>query len=208
MLAFIAPCLPSRPIQPCPSGIVTCAAQPPIRSVILLAAAATLFTQALPADAALFHFAAPRPTESLGLGGGDRYLKPCPSTPNCITTSGDAYDSHFVPPWMYDPVSMAEAITQLKTILNDFSEQKVTILEDRKTSSDVGEGHYIATEFETPTFGFVDDVEFFFVPDGKSVEYRSASRIGRDDLKANRKRIKALRVQLQEKYGWRSQGYN
>ena len=35
---------------------------------------------------------------------------------------------------------------------------------------------------------------------------RSASRIGESDGDANRKRIKALRVELQKK-GWRSVGY-
>jgi len=37
-------------------------------------------------------------------------------------------------------------------------------------------------------------------------EYRSASRIGESDGDINRKRIKALRVELQ-KTGWESVGY-
>ncbi|MBA0611175.1 hypothetical protein Godav_011878 [Gossypium davidsonii] len=51
---------------------------------------------------------------------------------------------------------------------------------------------------------FVDDVEFWFPPGKDSiVEYRSASRIGNFDFDINRKRIKALRVEL-EKKGWAS----
>jgi uncharacterized protein (DUF1499 family) len=37
------------------------------------------------------------------------------------------------------------------------------------------------------------------------VEYRSASRIGESDGDINRKRIKAIRLELQKK-GWRSSG--
>lgn len=51
---------------------------------------------------------------------------------------------------------------------------------------------YLYVEYQSPTFGFVDDVEFFF-PGNNRVEYRSASRIGESDGNINRKRIKALR---------------
>lgn len=40
---------------------------------------------------------------------------------------------------------------------------------------------YVYAEYQSPTFGFIDDVEFY-LPSGKStVEYRSASRIGESD---------------------------
>lgn len=45
--------------------------------------------------------------------------------------------------------------------------------------------------------GFVDDVEFYFAPDGSTVEYRSASRLGEGDFNANRTRIRDFRVALQ-----------
>lgn len=61
---------------------------------------------------------------------------------------------------------------------------------------------YLLVEYESPILGFVDDVEFWFPPGKKSiVEYRSASRIGNFDFDINRKRIKALRLEL-EKKGW------
>jgi uncharacterized protein (DUF1499 family) len=69
---------------------------------------------------------------------------------------------------------------------------------------------YLYLEYTSPFFGFVDDVEFWFRPDdrqGKArVEYRSASRIGESDGDVNRKRIKAIRQDL-EKKGWRSVGF-
>ncbi|GAY56255.1 hypothetical protein CUMW_170430, partial [Citrus unshiu] len=50
----------------------------------------------------------------------------------------------------------------------------------------------------------VDDVEFSFPPERDSiVEYRSALRLRNFDFDANRKRIKALRLALEQK-GWAS----
>ncbi|MBA0559932.1 hypothetical protein Golob_016868, partial [Gossypium lobatum] len=64
---------------------------------------------------------------------------------------------------------------------------------------------YVLVEYESPILGIVDDEEFWFPPGKKSmVEYRSASRIGNFDFDANRKRIKALRMEL-EKKGWASE---
>ena len=69
---------------------------------------------------------------------------------------------------------------------------------------------YLYAEFQSPTFGFIDDVEFWF-PGNKQkdgiVEYRSASRIGESDGDINRKRIKAIRLEM-EKKGWKGIGYS
>lgn len=56
----------------------------------------------------------------------------------------------------------------------------------------------VYAEFESKIMGFVDDVEFYFRPDGSTVEYRSASRIGEGDFDVNRKRIRDIRVALQD----------
>lgn len=65
---------------------------------------------------------------------------------------------------------------------------------------------YVYLEYESPTFGFIDDVEFWFKPGaGARVEYRSASRIGESDGNMNRKRIRAIRQALETK-GWASTG--
>ena len=66
---------------------------------------------------------------------------------------------------------------------------------------------YLYVEYESPTFGFIDDAEFYF-PEGEfpRVEYRSASRVGESDGKVNRGRIKAIRQALETK-GWASVGF-
>lgn len=73
-------------------------------------------------------------------------------------------------------------IAQVASLKPDNFEPKII----KKTSD------YLYAEYQSPTFGFIDDVEFFFTGNNR-VEYRSASRIGESDGNINRKRIKALR---------------
>lgn len=55
---------------------------------------------------------------------------------------------------------------------------------------------YLYAQYTTPLMKYVDDVEFWFDPANNVVQVRSASRIGKSDLGANRKRIEAVRVAL------------
>jgi len=162
------------------------------------------------ANASVFNFRGERPA-NVGLRGGDRYLDNCPaSTSNCISSMANVNDSHYVPGWSYvgSGKDISQARDDLMQVLDNFpGTETVTVVSDRKTKSEVGSGHYIYAEFQSKFWGFVDDVEFFFQPDGKTVEYRSASRLGENDLDANRKRIRAIRVALQDIGGWQSIGY-
>uniref|UniRef100_A0A7S1XJH7 DUF1499 domain-containing protein n=1 Tax=Erythrolobus australicus TaxID=1077150 RepID=A0A7S1XJH7_9RHOD len=189
--------------------------KPSRRAVIHGAAAALLLSgmtllDAKDAEASVFHFSGKRPNALLGPKGGDRYLELCPDKPNCISTSSNAYSKQFVPPWTYNPdgatskKSMKQAVEELTRAIEAYPGAK--IVTSRATNSTLGGGWYIASEFESSFMGFVDDVEFLFSPDGKTVDYRSASRIGEDDFKANRTRIKNLRVELQNS-GWMSVGF-
>jgi len=56
--------------------------------------------------------------------------------------------------------------------------------------------HYLRVEFHTRWLGFVDDAEFWWDETAGVVHVRSASRLGHDDLGANRQRIEALRAAL------------
>merc|ERR1712170_191060 len=99
------------------------------------------------------------------------------------------------------PVTQAEAMAELRDVIESIKPDDFTPTVIKQTDD------YLYAEFQSPIFGFIDDVEFFF-PGGKRdlVEYRSASRIGESDGDANRKRIKAIRVALQKK-GWKSIGF-
>ena len=170
----------------------------------------------------VLNFEGERPT-NLGVGsfnGMSTGLSLCPPSPNCVGTADEFNDSlHYVPAWTYNDeekiarsgaeatrTSAAQALEQLVDVVNttDCDGFEATIV-DRKND-------YLRVEYKSPFFGFVDDVEFWFPADTEKqksrVEYRSASRLGQSDGDANRKRIKALRVALQKKYGWKSVGFS
>ncbi|KAK6918512.1 Protein of unknown function DUF1499 [Dillenia turbinata] len=129
----------------------------------------------------------------------------CPATKNCISTSENISDPvHYAPPWNYNserrkkPVSREVAMDELIDVIETTTPGKFTPRIVERTDD------YVHVEYQTPILGLVDDVEFWFPPGNKSiVEYRSASRLGNFDFDANRKRIKALRQEL-EKKGWSS----
>jgi uncharacterized protein (DUF1499 family) len=56
--------------------------------------------------------------------------------------------------------------------------------------------NYIHAEFRSRLFGFVDDVEFSFDEDKKTIHLRSASRTGLYDFGMNRKRMERIRSQF------------
>ena len=104
-------------------------------------------------------------------------LAPCASDLNCVCTEyapGEA--SHF------SPLRFSNANSNLIPALQD-------IIEDMGGSvQSTGEG-YIAATFESAIFGFVDDFEVRIDDASDLVHVRSASRVGRGDLGANRKRV-------------------
>ncbi|KAF8380427.1 hypothetical protein HHK36_027913 [Tetracentron sinense] len=158
---------------------------------------------------AIFHFSGTKPNY-LGVQKKPPALALCPATNNCISTSEEVSDlTHYAPPWNYNPeegrgrkkpVSRQEAMEELLQVIKSTKPDKFAprIIEKKDD--------YVRVEYESPIMGFVDDVEFWF-PSGKKsvVEYRSASRLGNFDFDVNKKRIKALRLEL-EKKGWASEG--
>ncbi|KAI5391680.1 hypothetical protein KIW84_076473 [Lathyrus oleraceus] len=144
--------------------------------------------------------------EYLGVQKSSSALALCPATKNCVSTSENVSDLiHYAPPWNYNPegrkspVSREEAMEELIEVIESTRPDKFTPrIVERKED-------YVRVEYQSSILGFVDDVEFWFPPGkGSVVEYRSASRLGNFDFDVNRKRIKALRQEL-EKKGWASQ---
>ena len=118
-----------------------------------------------------------RPTD---LGLKDGYLRPCPSSPNCVNSMGNEDEAHQIEPFL--GVSLAE----LRELLQN--EERVEIVTDRE--------NYLHAEFTSLIMRFVDDVEFFSVAEEQVIHVRSASRLGRSDLGANRRRVEGLRTKL------------
>ncbi|TVU44249.1 hypothetical protein EJB05_03685 [Eragrostis curvula] len=157
--------------------------------------------------AAIFHFSGSKPSY-LGVQKSPPSLALCPATNNCVSTSEEISDSnHYAPPWNYNPkdgrrgkpISKDEAMKELIEVVTKTKPDNFTPRIVEKTDD------YIRVEYESPIFGFVDDVEFWFPPGNKPiVQYRSASRSGFIDFSANKKRVKELRLAL-EKKGWASE---
>nr|AFK34106.1 unknown [Lotus japonicus] len=154
---------------------------------------------------ALFNLSGKKP-DYLGVQKNPPALALCPATKNCVSTSENVTDLiHYAPPWNYspesrkNPVSREEAIEELIEVIESTRPDKFTPkIVERKED-------YLLVEYQSSILGLVDDVEFWFPPGkGSTVEYRSASRLGNFDFDMNRKRIKALREELEEK-GWASQ---
>ncbi|MBA5865649.1 MAG: DUF1499 domain-containing protein [Nitrospira sp. CR1.3] len=110
-----------------------------------------------------------------------RMLTPCPSSPNCVSTLSKD-DGHAIAPLRYRK-SRAEA----KAVLTEAvaSLPRVRLVEEDET--------YLHYEFASWLLRFVDDVEFLFDDDSKTIHFRSASRTGYGDLGVNRRRMESIR---------------
>ena len=63
----------------------------------------------------------------------------------------------------------------------------------KRTSIITQKDNYIHTTFKSRIFRFVDDIEFYFDDKEKLIHFKSASRVGRNDLGVNRKRMEEIR---------------
>jgi uncharacterized protein (DUF1499 family) len=118
---------------------------------------------------------------SVGIAAGR--LLPCPATPNCVCSDTPSSDSHYVAP------IAAPADTDWARIV-----AAVAAMEGARLQ--VARDGYAHFTFLSGLFGFVDDVELHARPDNGEIAVRSASRIGKGDLNANRRRVEAMRAVL------------
>src|SRR5712691_4808750 len=111
-----------------------------------------------------------------------KQLSPCPYSPNCVSTqTQDAGQASA--PFRYRK-SRAEAKEALKEVIRSLPRTKL-VEEDES---------YLHYEFTSLLLRFVDDVEFLFDDETKTIHFRSASRTGYGDLGVNRKRMEQVRV--------------
>jgi uncharacterized protein (DUF1499 family) len=111
-----------------------------------------------------------------------KQLPPCPSSPNCVSTQAQD-EGHSIAPFRYRK-SRAEAKEALKEALRSMSQMK--LVEEDET--------YLHYESTSLLFRFVDDIEFLFDDEAKTIHFRSASRTGYGDLGVNRKRMEQVRA--------------
>ena len=116
-----------------------------------------------------------------GLGINKDRLKPCPYSPNCVSTNSGEDRKHFIKPILFSGNSK-EVMGRVRREVK--SQERTRIIEEND--------HYLYAEFESRVFGFVDDVEFYFEGKTGTLHARSASRMGYGDLGVNRERIELL----------------
>jgi uncharacterized protein (DUF1499 family) len=109
-------------------------------------------------------------------------LKPCPASPNCVSSSPAEDEAHRIEPltWSGD---LEQAKARLRAAV--LSAGDARFVEESDT--------YWHVEFRSRLFRFIDDVEFLFDRDHRVIHVRSASRVGYSDLGVNRKRVDKIR---------------
>jgi uncharacterized protein (DUF1499 family) len=128
---------------------------------------------------------ASRPAD-LGVQADGR-LKDCPGTPNCVCSQASR-DSDRLPAFTFEG-DAKEAWQRLKTVI--LAEPRVKIVSESET--------YLHVEFTSLLFRFVDDVECLLDVEGRNIQVRSASRVGKSDLGVNRERVERLRRSFEAK---------
>ena len=115
------------------------------------------------------------------LKDGESVLGDCPDTPNCQGSESSRSNQSVE---RFELTKAADsAITTLAEIV--LSQPRTEILKQ--------DSRYLHGTFSSRVMGFTDDVEFLLSDDEKSVQVRSASRLGKSDLGANLNRIVQLR---------------
>ncbi len=114
------------------------------------------------------------------LGAVDGRLRPCPKgSQNCVCSQSEV---NSIAPIPYSG-SAEDALARMESLINTTAGGSVV---ERSPN-------YLHAEFRTRLFRFIDDVEIL-VDQGRGVLHvRSASRVGKSDLGANRERVELLR---------------
>jgi uncharacterized protein (DUF1499 family) len=125
--------------------------------------------------------AGPGPSDSSQKEG---FLVDCPEKPNCVSTQATKPE-HAIVPFTYSK-PLGEAKQALKEEIAKISD--ATLVKE--------EGPYLHFEFRSRVLRFVDDVEFIFNEETKTLQFRSASRFGYSDWGVNRKRMEYIRNKI------------
>ncbi len=105
--------------------------------------------------------------------------------PNCVSSTVEKSDSHYIEPLKFDGAA-ADAWKKLQAIVK--ASPRVNIV--------AAKPGYLYAEFKSAGIGFVDDVEFALDEAAGVIQVRSASRLGFRDLGVNRTRVELIRRQF------------
>jgi len=116
----------------------------------------------------------------------EKKLPICQDSPNCVSSQAEDSD-HFIKPFKITG-KPNEAWERFKQTIKQTSRMVVTHENDQT----------LHAEITTLLLRFVDDINAVLDEDAGVIHIRSASREGHSDFGVNRKRIEALREQLQQ----------
>lgn len=121
-----------------------------------------------------------------GISRDQKSLLPCDNKRHCVC-SVDQREKYAISP--LKATYPQKDFDRLKTLLKNKRQVKIV------TETEV----YIHAEFTSMVLRFIDDVEFLLNKSSKVIHVRSESRQGYYDFEANRKRIEAIRNELEIK---------
>lgn len=111
------------------------------------------------------------------LGLVDGQLAACPSSPNCVSSEAGTAN---------DKLVEALPVSAWGTLPSMIEEMGGSVTEQTES--------YIASEFSSSLFGFVDDLELRLTD--TEIQVRSASRVGHSDAGVNSARVSELREKI------------
>jgi len=116
----------------------------------------------------------------------DPQLKPCPESPNCVSTQTQQKSKQMDPiPFTLDP---KEVLKIIKSVVESLPN---THLENESLN-------YLHYTFISKIFRFTDDVEFLIDAEQKLIHFRSASRTGYSDMGVNKKRMTEIKKAIEQ----------
>ncbi len=120
-------------------------------------------------------------------------LADCPATPNCVSSEGDPRDAvHYVAPLgLPDGLAPEAAMDAFEALVRSAPRSEVLERGPLRLRATV----------RTAVFRFVDDVDARIDPAARLLHVRSASRVGRGDFGANRRRVSAWLRELSRAWG-------
>ena len=116
----------------------------------------------------------------------DPQLKPCPESPNCVSTQTQQKSKQM------DPIPFALDIKEIVKIIKSVVEGLPNTRLEKESD------HYLHYTFKSKIFRFTDDVEFLIDAEQKLIHFRSASRTGYSDMGVNKKRMTELTAGIEQ----------
>lgn len=119
------------------------------------------------------------------IGLKDGKLRPCPDTPNCVSSEHHDKKS-YVQPLIFQgtPEIAWQALNTAVTDIGGKIEQN--------------DYPYLWATFQSRIFRFVDDLECRMDGANQAIHLRSASRVGYSDLGVNKRRVEKLRSRFRK----------